>query len=189
MTDSTLTTDDPAAAIAPMARPTGRFMLSHPAHMVALGFGSGLSPVAPGTAGTLWAWLAWLVFHPWLSVQQQGWLIALSLLGGWWACTVTARAMRVADPGSIVWDEVAAFWLVLWLVTPAGFTEQLAAFVLFRFFDAAKPGPVGWADQAFKGSPGGSKLSGWARSGFGIMVDDVVAAACTLLVLAAWRFW
>lgn len=162
-------------------RPTGRFMLSHPAHVIALGFGSGLSPVAPGTAGTLWAWLSFLVLQQWLSPAQMGWLIGVSTLVGWWACTVTARHMRVEDPGSIVWDEIAAFWLVLWLVMPAGLTGQLIAFVLFRFFDAVKFGPVAWADQTFKGF-------NW-RGGFGIMVDDTVAAACTLLVIALWRFW
>jgi phosphatidylglycerophosphatase A len=156
-------------------------MLSHPAHLIALGFGSGLSPVAPGTAGTLWAWLAFTVMAPWLTAPQMGLLIAASLLVGWWACTVTAKHMRVLDPGNIVWDEVVAFWLVLWLVTPAGFWGQLVAFALFRFFDAAKPGPVAWADQAFKGFN--------ARGGFGILFDDLVAAGCALLVIAAWRFW
>jgi phosphatidylglycerophosphatase A len=155
-------------------------MLSHPAHLVALGFGAGLSPKAPGTAGTLWAWLAFTVMAPWLSAAQMGLLIGAALLAGWWACTVTAKNMRVADPGSIVWDEVVAFWLILWLLTPAGLASQLAAFLLFRFFDAVKPGPVAWADQAFKGFN--------ARGGFGILFDDLVAAFCTLLTIAAWRF-
>ncbi|MBI2725600.1 MAG: phosphatidylglycerophosphatase A [Polaromonas sp.] len=161
-------------------KPDSKFLLSHPAHFIALGFGSGLSPVAPGTAGTLWAWLAWLVLENWLSPAGMGWLIAASLVVGWWACTVAATHMRVADPGSIVWDEVVAFWLILWLVMPAGFYAQLAAFVLFRFFDAVKPGPVAWADKAFKGTG--------ARGGFGIMFDDLVAAFCTLLVIAIWNF-
>jgi phosphatidylglycerophosphatase A len=156
-------------------------MLAHPAHLIALGFGSGLSPVAPGTAGTLWAWLAFVVLAPWLTAAQMGWLIAASLLVGWWACTVTAKNMRVLDPGSIVWDEVVAFWLILWLISPTGFWGQLVAFGLFRFFDAVKPGPVAWADQAFKGFN--------ARGGFGIIFDDLVAAACTLLVIALWRFF
>ena len=163
----------------PAVRPTLRFMLAHPAHMVALGFGAGLAPVAPGTAGTLWAWLAWLVLAHWLTPLQLGLLIAVSLPIGWWACTVTAGHMRVLDPGNIVWDEVLAFWIVLWLVLPAGFAAQLAAFALFRFFDAVKPGPVGWADNLFHGF-------GW-KGGFGILFDDLVAALCTLLVIAAWR--
>src|SRR5206468_3247612 len=131
--------DRPPASI---PHPGPRFLLSHPAHLVALGFGSGLSPVAPGTAGTLWAWLAYLVLERWLDPAGIGVVIAVSLVVGWWACTVTASHMRVLDPGAIVWDEVVAFWIVLWLVMPAGLTGQFAAFVLFRFFDAVKPGPV-----------------------------------------------
>ena len=160
-------------------RPTLRFMLSHPAHLLALGFGSGLPRVAPGTFGTLWAWAAFQALQAWLEPLAIGLVIAVSIPLGWWACTVTARNLRVLDPGHIVWDEVVAFWLVLWLLMPAGFWGQLAAFALFRFFDAAKPGPVGWADQLFHGF-------GW-RGGFGIMLDDLVAAFCTLLVLALWR--
>ncbi len=156
-------------------------MFSHPAHLIALGFGSGLSPVAPGTAGTLWAWLAFMVMTPWLTPLQMGGLIAASLIVGVWACAVTARNLRVADPGSIVWDEVVAFWLILWLLTPAGLAAQVAAFVLFRFFDAVKFGPTAWADRTFKGF-------GW-RGGFGILLDDIAAAFCTLLVITAWRFW
>lgn len=177
--------DAPTAAGAPPPMPpyraSARFLLAHPAHAIALGFGSGLSPVAPGTAGTLWGWLAWVVLAPWLNPLQQGLLIAGALLVGWWACTVTARHLGTLDPGAIVWDEIVAIWLVLWLVLPAGFGGQLAAFVLFRFFDAAKPGPVGWADNRFHGF-------GWA-GGWGILFDDLVAAFCTLLVLAAWRAW
>ena len=162
-------------------KPNARFLLAHPAHLLALGFGAGLSPIAPGTAGTLWAWLAYLVMAPTMTSAQMGWLIAASTVVGWWACTVTAKNMAVLDPGSIVWDEVVAFWLVLWLIMPAGFTGQLIAFLLFRFFDAAKPGPVGWADQIFKGAG--------ARGGWGIIFDDFVAAFCTLLAIALWRFW
>ena len=80
-----------------------------------------------------------------------------------------------------------AFWIVLWLLMPAGFWAQLAAFVLFRYFDAAKPDPVGWADRRFKLRPG--EAIGW-RQGFGILFDDLVAAGCTLLVIALWhRLW
>jgi phosphatidylglycerophosphatase A len=164
----------------PVMRPGLRFMLSHPAHAIALGFGSGLSPVAPGTAGTLLAWLSYLALQNWLRPAEIGAVIAAALAIGWWACTVTAARMRVLDPGSIVWDEVIAFWIVLWLLMPAGFWPQFWAFVLFRVFDAAKPGPVAWADDLFHGF-------GW-RGGFGIIFDDLVAAFCTLLVIAAWRF-
>ncbi|PIT75221.1 phosphatidylglycerophosphatase A [Limnohabitans sp. JirII-31] len=157
-----------------------RFLLDHPAHLIALGFGAGLSRLAPGTVGTLWAWAAFLILQIWLTPLEMGLLIAVSLLVGWWACTVCARHMGVADPGAIVWDEVVAFWLILWLVTPTTFWGQFGAFVLFRYFDAAKPGPVKWADKLFKGF-------GW-RGGWGILFDDLVAAFCTLLVIALWRF-
>jgi phosphatidylglycerophosphatase A len=96
--------------------------------------------------------------------------------------------MNRPDPGSIVWDEIAAFWLVLWLVTPAGFLAQLAAFLLFRYFDAAKPGPVGWADRLFHGVTPETNRNAWTLAGLGIMLDDLVAAGCTLLTIAVWRF-
>ena len=172
-----------------MARPTVRFMLSHPAHMLALGLGSGLSRIAPGTSGTLWAWVAFVAMAPWFNDVQWAWLIGLSLPVGWWACTITARNMGVVDPGSIVWDEVVAFWLVLWLVSPTGLVGQVLAFGLFRFFDAVKPGPVGWADRLFHDLDTQSDPGAWRKAGFGIMLDDLVAAGCTLLVIAGWRFW
>ncbi len=170
-------------------RPTWRFMMAHPAHVMALGFGSGLSPVAPGTAGTLWAWAAFLVLQPSMTDTRWAWLLLASIPLGWWACTITARNMRVLDPGSIVWDEIAAFWLVLWLVTPAGFIGQAVAFGLFRYFDAAKPGPVGWADNLFHAVDPATDPAAWRKAGFGIMFDDFVAAACALLVIAGWRFY
>lgn len=164
-----------------------RFLMHHPAHWVALGFGSGLAPRAPGTVGTLWAWAAYLVLSTWLSPWAWGWVIFASLPLGIWACTRTAQDMGVADPGAIVWDEVVAFWLVLWLLMPAGLLMQALAFGLFRYFDAAKPGPVGWADRRFKLQPG--QVIGW-RQGLGILFDDLVAALCTLLVLALGvRLW
>lgn len=161
-------------------------MLRHPAHVIAFGAGSGLSPIAPGTVGTLWAWASFLVIDHWwgqglAADLRWAWLIGLGTLVGWWASTHTARSLRVADPGAIVWDEILAFWLVLWLFMPTGFIGQLLAFALFRYFDAAKPGPVGWADRLFKLKPG--RRIGWAQ-GFGILFDDFVAALCTLLVLA-----
>ena len=175
---------DGAAPGAPR-RATWRFMAAHPARWVALGFGSGLAPWAPGTVGTLWAWAAWWLIDPWLGDAQWAALLAIAAGLGWWACTRAAQHLRLADPGAIVWDEVLAFWLVLWLIQPAGLWAQLIAFALFRFFDAIKPGPVGWADRLFKLQPG--QAIGWAQ-GFGILFDDLVAAGCTLLVIALWRF-
>jgi phosphatidylglycerophosphatase A len=172
-----LSADEPL----PPLQPSVAFMLSHPAHLVALGFGCGLARFAPGTWGTLWAWLAFAAMQHWLPAERIGEVILLSLPLGWWAVTVTARNLRTMDPAAIVWDEIVCFWIVLWLVTPAGWTGQLCAFLLFRFFDAAKPGPMAWADRTFKDI-------GW-RGGFGILVDDLLAAFCTLLVLAFWKTW
>jgi phosphatidylglycerophosphatase A len=174
-----------AAVLSPPIRPSVlrpgvKFLLSHPAHFIALGAGSGLSRIAPGTVGTLWAWAAFAVMQLYLSTAQIGGVIAVSLVIGWWACTVAAAHLRVLDPGAIVWDEVVAFWIILWLLTPAGLWAQLIAFALFRFFDAVKPGPVAWADDLFHGF-------GY-KGGLGIMLDDLVAAGCTLLVIALWVF-
>ncbi|RTL30460.1 MAG: phosphatidylglycerophosphatase A [Burkholderiales bacterium] len=167
-------------------RATVGLLLTHPAHFIALGAGSGLSPKAPGTVGTLWGWLSFIALQKalgsdlhadlvWAGILVAGWFI------GWWACTFTARSLRVADPGAVVWDEIWAFWLMLWLIGPVDWRGQLLAFLTFRFFDALKPGPVAWADQLFKLKPGES--IGWAQ-GLGIMFDDLVAALCALVVLA-----
>ena len=90
----------PAGAV----RPTARFMRAHPAHWIALGFGAGLSPVAAGTVGTLWAWLVWHLLIADLSLIAQTTVIAVTLPLSWWASTVTARHLRTADPGAIVID-------------------------------------------------------------------------------------
>jgi phosphatidylglycerophosphatase A len=81
--------------------------------------------------------------------------------------------MGVDDHGAIVWDEIIAFWFVLWLA-PAGFASQFIAFVLFRFFDIVKPPPIGWLDRNLRG-------------GLGIMIDDVAAAFMTVFILSIWQ--
>ncbi|MDP9046085.1 MAG: phosphatidylglycerophosphatase A [Pseudomonadota bacterium] len=183
MTDPSFSLNPPVATAPRKA--TLRFLLAHPAHVLALGFGSGLAPFAPGTFGTLWGWLSFVLGRPYLNDLQCALAIGVGTLVGWWACTVTARDLAVADPSPVVWDEIVAFWSVLWLVMPTGFWGQCAAFAIFRLFDAAKPGPVAWADQRFKVRRG--MPIGWAQ-GFGILFDDFVAAGCTLLAIACWRF-
>lgn len=178
---------DSALAPAHAPRPTGRFLLAHPAHALALGFGAGLSPRAPGTVGTLWAWLTFFVLQPWMSDARWALLLLGALALGWWACSVTARNLQTPDPSCIVWDEVIAFWLVLWLCAPTHWTEQLLAFALFRYFDAAKPGPVRWADRLCHRLDPAHTRHYWPKVGLGILFDDLVAAGCTLLVLAALR--
>ena len=172
-------TDTPA--IAPR-RATWRFMGLHPLRLMALGFGSGLSPVAPGTAGTLAGWVLYLLIDRLAAPSHLAWaaILVAGFFVGWWACTHTARAMAVADPSPVVWDEIIAFWIILWVAMPVGWVGQLILFGLFRLFDAVKRGPVGWADSLFKPKKGA--LPGWPQ-GFGIIFDDLVAAA---LVLAVW---
>jgi phosphatidylglycerophosphatase A len=156
-------------------RPTLRFTVAHPAHWIALGFGAGLSPWAPGTAGTLLGWLlAWLA-GPALGTPIGLVVIAVLFALGVWVCDVTGRHLGIADHGSMVWDEVVAFLLILAII-PASFAWQLAGFALFRLFDIAKPPPIRWLETRFKG-------------GWGVMIDDLLAAAYALIVLAmAKRF-
>jgi phosphatidylglycerophosphatase A len=151
-----------------------RFMLSHPWHVLSLGFGSGLSRIAPGTAGTLFAWAAFDLLSRYLSVLDWGLVIVVGFFAGIPITGFTARKMRTDDPSAVVWDEIVAFWLVLLMVTPINFGGQLWAFVVFRFFDMVKPPPIRHFDRRLKG-------------GFGIMFDDLVAAFFTLLVIALWR--
>ncbi len=154
-------------------RPTLGFVLSHPAHFIAFGFGSGLAPIGPGTVGTA---LGFFLYYGLARVLPDWQLIAvigLCIAIGVWACDVTGRRLGVHDHGGMVWDEIAAIMLVLFFV-PAQTTWQVAAFVVFRFFDIVKPPPIRSLDRGI-------------RNGFGVMLDDIVAAFYTLLCLAAWQ--
>jgi phosphatidylglycerophosphatase A len=166
-----MTTSAETSSAVPMT-PDWRFLIAHPAHFLALGFGSGLSPKAPGTMGTLAAFpLFWL-----LQASPMYWVwVAVFLLVGIWACEVTGRALGVHDHGGMVWDEIVAFLMVLPFAPPSliGF---VLAFALFRLFDIWKPFPIAWFDQRVPG-------------GFGVMLDDVLAAGYSVLCLwlmAAW---
>ena len=141
------------------------------ARVLAVGFGAGLAPVAPGTVATLLAWpLGWLLADS----MPAAWLLALIgvfFLAGVWACGVAGRELGDADDGAMVCDEIVAFLLVLAIV-PRELAWQAAAFVLFRLFDIAKPPPIRHFERLYRG-------------GFGVMFDDLVAAGYTLVVLAA----
>jgi phosphatidylglycerophosphatase A len=154
-------------------RPRPGFAFSHPAHIVAFGFGAGLSPFAPGTAGTAVAWAAGSVLASLLSPAAMLALAGVLFLAGIWACEVTGRHLGVADHGAMVWDEIVAFLAVL-AVVPRELAWQAAAFIAFRFFDIAKPQPIRYFERRYGG-------------GFGVMFDDLVAAAYTLLALALFR--
>lgn len=147
-----------------------RFLLRHPAHLIAFGFGSGLAPKAPGTVGTLLGWpLVWLIVAAAPDLPNQLVLLMASFLLGIWACGRSGRALGVADHGGMVWDEIVAFALVL-LFTPAGVVWAGVAFLLFRFFDIIKPWPIRLADRRLK-------------NGFGVMFDDLLAAGYALALI------
>jgi len=153
--------------------PSPGFVLAHPAHFIAFGFGSGLAPVGPGTVGTVLGFFLYYGLANFLPDRELIAVIGLSFVIGVWACDVTGRDLGVHDHGGMVWDEIVAMMLVLFFI-PAQTAWQVAAFVLFRFFDIVKPPPIRSLDRGI-------------RNGFGVMFDDIVAALYALLVLAAWH--
>ena len=152
------------------SQPDLKFLIAHPAHLIAFGFGSGLAPKAPGTVGTLLGWpLVWLIVAATPDLPNQIILLIASFLLGVWACGRSGRALGVADHGGMVWDEIVAFALVL-LFTPPGWIWAGIAFLLFRIFDILKPWPIKQADRRLK-------------NGFGVMFDDLLAAGYALAVI------
>ncbi len=137
---------------------------------LAMGFGSGLSPKAPGTAGTLVAVpLAWLMqpLGTWVMLA----IVAVTFAFGTWICDRVGRRLGVSDHGSLVWDEFVGYWFAIAFVPP-GWAWLLAGFVAFRVFDILKPWPIRQADRHVHG-------------GFGVMLDDLVAGGYAALVLFA----
>lgn len=171
-----------------LATPTFKWVRQTASRTIAFGFGSGLSPVAPGTAGTLWAWSAFLVGEYFLSTEDFIWIISGGALLGCWVCGQVSEELGRKDFGGIVWDEIIAFWIVLIFIMPSNIWMQVIAFGLFRFFDAIKPGPIGMIDRHFKKMEGSdhsqSSILQTLWRGFGIMVDDLAAAFFTLLTIA-----
>ena len=153
-----------------IVRPSGKFLLSHPAHFLALGFGTGLAPVAPGTVGTLLGFPFYWMLTWWFGPSEILIATVLMFILGIWACQRTGNDMGIADHSSMVWDEVVAFVMIL-VFTPPGLFWQAFAFFAFRFFDILKPPPIREADRRWKG-------------GFGVMFDDILAAGYTLLLMA-----
>lgn len=157
-------------------RPDFKFLLAHPAHLIAFGFGSGLAPKAPGTVGTLLGLpLFWLIASATPERSIRLLLLIAAFLLGVWACGRTGRALGVADHGGMVWDEIVAFALVLMFVpalpfTPAGWLWVALAFALFRLFDILKPWPIRLADAHLK-------------NGFGVMFDDLLAAGYAIAII------
>lgn len=155
------------------AAPSLGFLFRHPAHFIALGFGSGLAPVAPGTFGTLVAIPIAVVLRTHFSDTVFVAAIVVSALIGAWAAQVTGRSLGAADHGAIVCDEIVAFLLVLYFVGGDG-VRVAFAFLVFRLFDIVKPPPIRQLEAALK-------------NGVGVMADDLLAAAYTLMVLALFQ--
>ena len=147
---------------------TGADLFSHPLNFFSLGFGAGLSPIAPGTFGTLMAVPLYLLLAG-LSLPVYLAVTAIVVIAGVWFCDVTARDLGVHDHSGIVWDEIAGFLLTM-IAVPDGWHWLLLGFSLFRLFDVLKPWPIRWFDRHVHG-------------GFGIMLDDVLAGAMACLVL------
>ena len=167
--------------------PTFKWVRQTASRTIAFGFGSGLSPFAPGTAGTLWAWAAFLVGEYFFSTEDFLWIIGGGLLLGCWVCGHVSEELGKKDFGGIVWDEIIAFWIVLIVIMPTSIWIQAIAFCLFRLFDAIKPGPIGMIDRHFKNietDPTPSTIFQILWRGFGIIVDDLAAAFFTLLIIA-----
>lgn len=149
-------------------------VLKSPVHLIAFGFGSGLSPIAPGTVGTLaaipiyWLLLSWLPLGLYLAI------LVVAFLAGIWICGESSKQLGTHDHSGIVWDEFVGFWITM-IAAPAGLGWMLLGFALFRLFDIWKPWPIYIVD---------AKLHG----GLGIMLDDVIAGLYALGVLQviAW---
>lgn len=141
----------------------------NPLHWLAVGFGSGLSPKAPGTFGSLAAIPFYYLLLQWFSLPAYLAILVVTFLLGVWACRSAAKAIGEHDHGAIVWDEFIGMWIAC-IALPSGIAWMLLAFVAFRFFDILKPWPIRWFDE---------NLSG----GLGIMMDDVIAGIAALGVV------
>lgn len=151
-----------------------RFLMRHPAHFLAFGFGTGLSPFAPGTVGTLAGFPLYFLLR---GLEPAVYFLAVALLyvAGIWFCDIAGKAIGVADHGGIVWDEIVALLLIL-PFAPSTLTGFAAAFLLFRLFDIWKPFPIRYADRHIHG-------------GFGVMFDDLLAAGYAIACLLAMTHW
>ncbi len=146
-------------------------LLRHPLGWIALGFGSGLFPKAPGTAGSLVALLLWFLLLMKLHWLAQIGVIVLACALGVWASAWAIKQIRISDPGYIVWDEFVGMWIAL-LALPGGIIWPFIAFIMFRLFDVFKPWPVSWADRQVKGA-------------WGVMLDDILAGLLAALSIQA----
>jgi len=144
------------------------FNLANPIQFLALGFGSGLAPKAPGTFGTLAAIPLYLLLSQ-LATLPYAILVIIMTIAGFYICGKAAEDVGVHDHPAIVWDEFVGFFITMFMI-PVSWQSVLVGFVLFRFFDIVKPWPISYVDK---------KVAG----GFGIMIDDVLAGGIALVIM------
>ena len=148
--------------------PSAKTVFSSPIHFLAFGFGSGLSPFAPGTAGTLAVIPIYLLLQT-LNIIPYVVVICLICLAGIWICEQSSKKLGVHDHSGIVWDEFAGY-LITMIAAPQGWLWIAIGFILFRIFDIWKPWPIRVVDKQIGG-------------GFGIMLDDIIAGVFALISL------
>ncbi|GAB3531117.1 MULTISPECIES: phosphatidylglycerophosphatase A [Photobacterium] len=158
-----------------MGNPKENINLTNPWHLLATGFGSGLSPIIPGTMGTVAAIPFYLLM---VKLPFAAYLVitVVAALVGIIICQKTSDDMGVHDHGSIVWDEFVGFWITMAVAPVASWEWVLTGFVLFRFFDMVKPWPISWLDKHVHG-------------GLGIMVDDILAGFMAMIALWGVGYW
>ena len=145
-------------------------------HFLAFGFGSGLSPYAPGTMGTIVAIPIYLLMASNLSEFSYMLLTLIFLFYGIWACQKVSNDLKVHDFSGIVWDEIVGY-LIAMAFLPMAWDFVILGFILFRFFDIVKPWPIKWLDKQVDG-------------GLGIMIDDVLAGIFTwICLMLIWHHW
>ncbi|MBK1721647.1 phosphatidylglycerophosphatase A family protein [Thiocystis violacea] len=156
-------------------KPDWRLISSNPAHFLAFGLGTGLSPKAPGTVGTLVGFPLYFALAAVLPLPGVLGALLLAFVVGVKLCDLAGQAVGEVDHGGIVWDEIVAMALVL-CFTPAGLGWWIAAFAAFRFFDILKPWPIRYFDRHWK-------------NGFGVMFDDLLAAGYAIVVIVLAHLW
>ncbi|KLN96471.1 phosphatidylglycerophosphatase A [Moellerella wisconsensis] len=158
-----------------MSEATDRLKMRNPWHLLATGFGSGLSPIVPGTMGSLAAIPFWL-----LMARMPIWSCWVIIVAGFFIgcliCQRTSDDMKVHDHGSIVWDEFIGMWITLMAIPTVSWEWILTGFFIFRIFDMWKPWPIRWFDRRVSG-------------GFGIMIDDVIAAIFAYVMVWLLAFY
>ncbi len=153
----------------PLKQPPARVVFTNPFHFLAFGMGSGLSPVAPGTTGTLAAIpFAWLMAE-YLSLPGYLAVTLFALVIGFWICGRSSEMLGVHDHRGIVWDEFVGYFVTM-IAVPTEWYWYLLGFFLFRFFDVIKPWPAHYFDNRI-------------HNGIGIVMDDVVAGFYALAVM------